>query len=85
MARQCEAAVLLMAAVPTRRWILKRSWDRLQIPQPFCRIDGYFAPPIMPAAGETAEQLRQRIENALNELEREHDPLEAAYSPAKES
>ena len=85
MARQCEAAVLLMAAVPTRRWILKRSWDRLQIPQPFCRIDGYFAPPIIPQTGETAEQFRQRIENALHQLECEHDPREAAFSTTADS
>ena len=81
MARQCDAAVLPMVAVPARRWIL-RSWDRLQIPKPFSAIDGYFAAPIFPAAGETAEQLRQRIEAALLELERKHDPREAAFNEA---
>ena len=77
MARTCEAAVLLMVAVPTRRWILKRSWDRLQIPLPFSTINGYFAQPIFPADDETAEQLRQRIETALRELEMQHDPAES--------
>lgn len=78
MARTCEAAVLLMVAVPSRRWILKRSWDRLQIPKPFSTIEGYFAEPIFPADDETAEQLRQRIEASLVALEKEHDPQEAS-------
>jgi lysophospholipid acyltransferase (LPLAT)-like uncharacterized protein len=77
MARQCDAAILLMVAVPSRRWILSRSWDRLQIPYPFCTIDGYFAAPIFPAENETAEQLRQRVESALSALEAECDPAEA--------
>ncbi|MGN6136764.1 MAG: DUF374 domain-containing protein [Aureliella sp.] len=80
LARQCDAAVLLMVAVPTRRWLLSRSWDRLQIPKPFSAIDGYFAPPIFPAEDETAEQLRQRIENALRQLECEYDASEASLS-----
>lgn len=85
MARQCDAAILLMVAIPTRRWILSRSWDRLQIPFPFSTIDGYFAAPIFPADGETAEQLRQRVENALNALEAECDPAEAGHTPAQPS
>ncbi len=80
MARTCDAAVLLMVAVPSRRWILKRSWDRLQIPRPFCTIDGYFAEPIFPAEDETAEQLRVRLENALQALDKKHDPNEAAFN-----
>ena len=80
MARQCEAAVLLMVAVPSSRWILSRSWDRLQIPKPFSSVDGYFAEPIFPASDETAEQLRQRLEAALLKLEREHDPVEAQFN-----
>jgi lysophospholipid acyltransferase (LPLAT)-like uncharacterized protein len=80
MARACDAAVLLMVAVPKSRWILKRSWDRLQIPKPFTTIDGYFAEPIFPAEDETAEQLRQRIENALLALDKEHDPSEAVHN-----
>ena len=78
MARQCEAAVILMVAVPKSRFILKRSWDRLQIPWPFTRIDGYFASPVECIEGETSEQMRQRIEASLAELERKFDPTEAA-------
>jgi len=78
LSRETGAAVLNIVAVPTRRWILRGTWDRLQIPQPFCRIDGYFAEPIWPSSTETVEQYRLRIEASLNALEARHDPAETA-------
>ena len=77
LSRETGAAVLNVVAVPSRRWILRSAWDRLQIPQPFCRIDAYFAEPIRPRSTETVEQYRRRIEASLNELELSHDPMEA--------
>jgi lysophospholipid acyltransferase (LPLAT)-like uncharacterized protein len=77
LAMKTGAAVLNVCAVPRRRWILSRSWDRLQIPLPFSTIDVYFGEPLYPRPGEKAEQFRQRIETELNALEREHDPAEA--------
>ena len=82
LSRQADAAVLNVVVVPSRRWIIKRSWDRLQIPYPFCRIDTYFDNPITPEAGESAEAYRRRIETALNALEVLHDPTEAALAAA---
>jgi lysophospholipid acyltransferase (LPLAT)-like uncharacterized protein len=83
LSRRADAAVLNVVVVPSRRWILKRTWDRLQIPVPFCRIDTYFADPIRPQLGETAEQYRRRIELSLNTWEARHDPIEAELaSPA---
>jgi len=76
LSRESGAAVLNVVAVPSRRWILRRAWDRLQIPQPFCRIDAYFAEPLRPSDTETVEQYRCRIETSLNELEVKHDPAE---------
>jgi len=78
LSRQANAAVANVVVVASRRWIIKRSWDRLQIPYPFCRIDIYFAQPLFPQAGESAETFRRRIEASLNDLERLHDPTEAA-------
>jgi lysophospholipid acyltransferase (LPLAT)-like uncharacterized protein len=78
LSRETGAAVLNVVAVPSRRWIIRGTWDRLQIPQPFCRIDGYFAEPLWPRGTETVEQYRLRIETSLNELEARHDPVEAA-------
>ena len=52
-------------------------WDRFQIPKPFTTIHGYFGEPLFYREGEGVEQYRKRIEPALNDLEREHDPIEA--------
>lgn len=82
LSRRTGAAILLMVAVPTRRWIINKSWDRLQIPTPFSTIHGYFAAPLFPLENETAEQYRARIERALHELERLHDPAEARHLAA---
>ena len=57
LSQQTGAAVLNVVAVPTRRWIFKRSWDRFQIPKPFCRIDIFVAPPIWPQQGESIERI----------------------------
>lgn len=78
LSRETGAVVLNIVAVPSRRWILRGAWDRLQIPQPFCHIDAYFAEPLRPLEAETVEQYRRRIEISLNELEENHDPAEAA-------
>jgi len=80
LSQQTGAAVLLLAPIPRRRLIAFGSWDRLQIPLPGTRIDGYFAEPIFPRAGEKLETYRQRIETRLRELERQHDPKEAIHN-----
>lgn len=77
LSRDTGAAVLNVITVPTRRWIMSKTWDRMQIPQPFCRIDAYFAPPLTPAPGESLEEFRRRIEASLKELEQTYDPQEA--------
>jgi hypothetical protein len=85
LSRETGAAVLNVVAVPSRRLILHRAWDRFQIPMPFCRIDAYFAEPLRPRGTETVEQYRRRIETSLNKLEVNHDALEAARSSARRS
>jgi lysophospholipid acyltransferase (LPLAT)-like uncharacterized protein len=79
LSRDTGAAVLNVITVPTRRWIMSKTWDRMQIPQPFCRIDAYFAPPLTPAPGESLEEFRRRIEASLKELEQTYDPQEANH------
>jgi lysophospholipid acyltransferase (LPLAT)-like uncharacterized protein len=78
LSQRTGAAVINLVAVPTRRWIFTRAWDRFQIPKPFSTIHGYFGEPLFPRNGESLEQYRKRIETALNELEQKHDPTEAA-------
>jgi len=77
LSQRTGAAVVNLVAVPTRRWIFTRAWDRFQIPKPFATLHGYFGAPLFPCAGESVEQYRIRIETALNELEQKHDSAEA--------
>lgn len=85
VSQRTGAAVLNIVAVPRRRWIAWKAWDRMQIPVPFHRIDGYFAEPIFPREGEKLEAYRQRIEASLHELEARFDPPEHRYSAAPRS
>ncbi len=78
LSKESGAAVLNVVAIPTRRWILRGTWDRLQIPQPFCRIHAYFAEPLRQQENESVEAFRRRIESSLRLLEETHDPEEAA-------
>ncbi len=71
-----DVPVLPAIAVPRRRWILRKAWDRMQFPKPFTRIDIHFGEPLFPE-GRSQEELRSAVERALNALEREHDPDEA--------
>jgi lysophospholipid acyltransferase (LPLAT)-like uncharacterized protein len=72
---QTGAVVLNAAVIPRKRWIINRSWDRFQIPKPFCKIDVFVAP-ISPQEGESVEEYRRRIESSLCQLEKDHDPVE---------
>jgi lysophospholipid acyltransferase (LPLAT)-like uncharacterized protein len=83
LSQKTGAAVLNVAVVPSRRWIFARSWDRFQIPWPFCRIDTYFGTPIEPRQGESVEEYRRRIEESLNALEVLRDPAEAEVSSSR--
>ncbi len=77
LARKTDAAVLAVIAIPTRRWIITRTWDRLQIPKPFSTIHCYFAEPALPRRGESLDQFAKRIETSLAALEKRFDPGQA--------
>lgn len=77
LSQKTGAVVLNIVAVPTRRWILSNTWDRLQIPKPFSTIDVHFGEPILPLPAEQADAYRVRIEEQLNALELMHDREEA--------
>lgn len=83
LSQRTGAAVLNIVPVPSRRWILTGAWDRLQIPKPFATIDVYFGEPLFPREGEDADTFCARIELALNDLELQHDPVEAGISRNK--
>jgi lysophospholipid acyltransferase (LPLAT)-like uncharacterized protein len=84
LAQRSDAAIVCLVPVPSRRWILSKAWDRLQIPKPFSTIDAYFADPICLRPSESEDQLRDRVEKTLRGLERQFDCEESAYSRVDE-
>jgi len=82
LSRRTGASVLNVVAVPSRRWIFKRSWDRFQIPKPFSRIDIFVADPIRPEQDERLDEYSRRIERSLCALETVCDPVEAEIAAA---
>ncbi|MCA9137075.1 MAG: lysophospholipid acyltransferase family protein [Planctomycetales bacterium] len=85
LSQKTGAPVLVMALVPTHRIVLSKTWDRTQIPLPFCRIDGAFGDPIYPRDGESIREYAQRIQDELLRMERQYDPKEAAITQAASS
>lgn len=77
LSQTTHAVVVPVVAIPRHRWVLSRSWDRIQIPRPFTTIDAYFGEPVHPCEDEGVESYRCRIERSLNDLEHRHDPVEA--------
>lgn len=80
LARNADATIVPCVIVPSRRWILRGTWDRFQIPLPFCRLSMTFAPPIDPRAEPDDVRLRESVGAALDELEERCDPVEAAWA-----
>ncbi len=80
LAIEADAAVLIAVALPNRRWILTKTWERFQIPQPFARIDVIFGQTALPSDAGGVEALRDLIAARLNALEAQHDPGEASYA-----
>ena len=78
LAEKTNAAVLMAVAVPSKRWIFRKTWDRFQLPRLFSRIDLYLSDPLFTKAGESLERFTERIEGVLRELEERYDPDEVA-------
>ncbi len=81
LAVENDAPILPVIILPTRRWIVKGTWDRLQIPVPFSRITFHWGAPIWPD-GRDIEELRTLTAGALREIEERQDPEEAAFCHA---
>lgn len=82
LALEVGAVILPTVVTCSGRWILARTWDRMQIPRPFAAVAVIFAEPIEPRPGEDAEALRQRLAAALDSLEARHDPDESRRAAA---
>ena len=77
LARDTGAAILPVVVVPSRRWILTRTWDRMQVPKPFSTLRLAFDAPIDVGAGDSLDDVIARVTHALDALERRYDPVEA--------
>jgi len=77
IATQTGTPVLPVVVIPSRRWILRRTWDRFQIPQPFASVRLIFGPPLEPTSFATHDDFLARITRELIQLEDVHDPEEA--------
>ena len=77
---KAEALIIPVILTANRRWILRGSWDRLQIFKPFSTIRGRFGTPIDPA-GRSIAELTTEVTRCLAELEQRVDPREAGVPP----
>jgi lysophospholipid acyltransferase (LPLAT)-like uncharacterized protein len=82
IATETDTPVLPVVVVPKRRWILRRTWDRFQIPKPFNSVELAFGPVLEPSSFAQREELLARITHELESLEKLHDPKEAATARA---
>ena len=62
-------AIVPFAAVADRSWVLRRSWDRFQIPKPFTTINVVFGVPVKVPTGTSGlafGQMRAAVQAALD-------------------
>ena len=72
IASRTGVAVLPLAAVGRRRWILEKTWDRFHIPKPFSIVDCVFGEPIFVPSeldDQTLQSLSEVLKQRLLELE----------------
>lgn len=80
IAEATGAHIVVACVIPRRRWILRGTWDRMQLPGPFSTFDAWFTEPIDPSSFDNIETLRTHIEDVLTALEERSDPKEAAIA-----
>jgi hypothetical protein len=81
LARETDACIVVAGVfAPANRFVLKRTWDRTQLPRPFSTLTGRFRPPIDPRDFPDSASLRARVGVELLALEREFDPDEASHA-----
>lgn len=85
LAQKAGIPILPVVLVPSRRFTFTKSWDRMQLPALFCRLDCHFGEPIFVSEDDDLDQVSTRVEKTLQELEWAVDPVEAAIARADES
>lgn len=82
LAQKTDTPVLPVLVIPRRRWVITKTWDRMQIPKPFTTVDVFFGDPIEVGPDDDVDAVAQQVSIALAELERRHDPVEAVFNVA---
>lgn len=81
LSRETDACIVVAGVFSTsRRFILRRTWDRTQLPYPFSTLTGRFRAPIDPRDFADAASLRERVSTELLALEQAFDPDEARHA-----
>jgi len=81
LAREVDACIVVAGVfLPASRFILRKTWDRTQLPRPFSRLTGRFRPPIDPRDFPDRASLRARVVTELRALEEEFDPDESRHA-----
>ena len=68
IAKRADAMILPFVVIPDKKFVLHKTWDKLQIPMPFSRVRMVFATPCSPLNDDTT-QLKAHIQSTLAELE----------------
>lgn len=80
LAEKSGTVIVPVVIIPTLRMILRRTWDRMQIPLPFARLDYAFGSPVDPRDFDSPQALSQFVKQALDDLEARYDPKESQLS-----
>ena len=55
------AAIIPTVVIPSRRWILPKTWDRTQIPKPFADIQAIFGEAIYSSESDPVEEIQKKL------------------------
>ncbi|MEM6688902.1 MAG: DUF374 domain-containing protein [Planctomycetota bacterium] len=75
-AQKAKVPIVPVIIVPNRRWIMSKTWDRMQIPKPFTCIHFYFGDPIEVDAQADLKDIIGSLEATLHKIEHQYDPKE---------
>jgi lysophospholipid acyltransferase (LPLAT)-like uncharacterized protein len=78
LAEKTDAAVVIALMIPSRRWILRQTWDQFQIPKPFSTIDVYLGDPLLLQPQESLDHFVSRIQLSMKAMEERYDAEEVA-------
>ena len=52
----------------SKKWILKKAWDKFEIPKPFSKVKIFLGEPIIIKGEEDLDKYTEIVENGINKL-----------------